>query len=177
MKELHPSFADPETWRDTVPEKITQDEWRKIRHKILIRDNYTCQYCGFKAEKWQIVHHIDGNPNNNEDKNLEVVCPMCNLIHHSGQGCVVQGVVDLYKKSNYSQNEMIQITRKMRAENKAGHEIIPYLGLEEKVRFKMDIQYLKKLYGFITSRKTAQNWTQRALDYEYNLTKEIKWRF
>jgi len=178
MKKLSPSFANPETWRDNnVPEKITKEEWRKIRHKILNRDNYTCQYCGFKAVKWQIVHHIDGNPNNNEDNNLEVVCPMCNLIHHSGQGCVVQGVVDLYKKSNYSQNEIIQITRKTRAENKPDHEIINYLGLEKKVPFKMDIKYLKNLYGFITSRKPAQEWTQKALEYGYNAAKETKWKW
>jgi hypothetical protein len=115
--------------------------------------------------------------NNNEDANLETICPMCNLIHHSGQGCAVQGVVDLYKKSNYSQNEIIQITRKMRAENKTDSEIIGYLGLEEKVPFKMDVKYLKNLYGFITSRKTAQDWTQKALEYGYNAAKETKWRW
>ena len=139
-----------------------------------MRDNYTCQYCGFRAEKWQIVHHTDGNPNNNKDTNLKTICPMCNLIHHSGQGCAVQKVVDLYKKSKYSQNEIIRITRKMRAENKADYDIIHYLGLEDKVPFKMDISYLSELFGFVSSRKTTEDWTQKALKYGYKVVKETK---
>ena len=172
MKRLYPSFANPETWRNDTQENITSEAWRKLRWNILKRDNYTCQYCGFRAEKWQIVHHIDGNPNNNEETNLETICSMCNLIHHSGQGCVVQGVVDLFRKSNYSQNEIIQITRKMRAKGKTDQELINFLGLKEKVPFKMERQYLKKLYGFVTSRKTDQDWTQKGLEYGYKIVKE-----
>ena len=172
MKRLYPSFANPETWRNDIQENITSEAWRKLRWNILKRDNYTCQYCGFRAEKWQIVHHIDGNPNNNEETNLETICSMCNLIHHSGQGCVVLGVVDLFRKSNYSQNEIIQITRKMRAKGKTDQEIINFFGLKEKVPFKMERQYLKKLYGFVTSRKTDQDWTQKGLEYGYKIVKE-----
>ncbi|MBL7169503.1 MAG: HNH endonuclease [Candidatus Aenigmarchaeota archaeon] len=100
LKKLYPSFANSKTWRTNIKDKTTKEEWIRIRRNILERDNYTCQYCGFKADKWQIVHHIDGNPNNNCDDNLKVICPMCNLIHHSGQGCVVQGIVDLYESRN-----------------------------------------------------------------------------
>lgn len=167
MKKLFLSFADPETWRNNIIEEISQEAWKKLRLKILIRDNYTCQYCGFRAEKWQIVHHMDGNPNNNNETNLETICPMCNLIHHSGQGCVVQGVVSLYGKSNVSQNEIVQTTRKMRTEGKTDEEIIRFLGLKEKVPFKMDKNYLRNIFGFITSQRTTQDWTQKALEYGY----------
>ncbi len=174
MKELHLSFANPETWRDSINEKLSKEEWRAVRTSILNRDSHTCQYCGFKAEKWQIVHHIDGNPNNNEKINLETICPLCNLIHHAGQGCVVQGIVDLYKKSKYSQNEIIQITRRMRIDGKTDKEIIDYLGLKEEAPFKMDKSYLKKLFGFVSSRKTEQEWTQRALEYGYKVQNNEK---
>lgn len=167
MKKLTLSFADPKSWRTNIKEKITKDEWKILRLKILKRDVYTCQYCGFKAEKWQIVHHIDGNPNNNEEDNLETICPMCNLIHHAGQGCIVQGIVDLYKESKFFQNEIIQITRKMRIDGKSDSEIVRYLGLEGNVPFKMDKGYLKQLFGFVTSRNTSQDWTQKALEYGY----------
>lgn len=171
MKKLCPSFANPEKWRDNIKEEISKEEWKKLRLKILKRDNYTCQYCEFKSEKWQIVHHIDGNPNNNNESNLETICPMCNLIHHAGQGCVVQGIVDLYKKSKYSQNEIIQVTREMRAKKQSDKEIIVYLGLKDKVPFKMNKDYLKELFGFITSRKTG-GWTQKSLEYGYSTLKE-----
>ena len=176
MKKLYPSFANPETWRDNIVEEISKEEWKILRLGILKRDNYTCQYCGFRAEKWQIVHHIDGNPNNNQETNLEIVCPMCNLVHHAGQGCVVQGILDLYKKSNFSQNEIIQITRTMRAEGKSDEKIIIHLRLNKKVTFNMNKNYLKELFGFVTSRKAKQDWTQKSLEYGYKvqISKEEK---
>ena len=63
MKTLFPSFAPPETWRNPGQTKKLEGEvWRVLRLKILQRDNYTCSYCGYKSEKYQIVDHIDGNP-------------------------------------------------------------------------------------------------------------------
>ena len=153
MRKLFPSFAPPKTWRDNKQVKsLDMAEWKKLRQKILSRDEFTCQYCGFHSEKFQIVHHIDGNPENNSSENLVVICQMCNLVEHSGQGCVVQDVVDLYKKSDYSQNEVIKITREMRDQGKSDDEIIKFLGLKESVPFKMDRDYLSKLYGFVTER-------------------------
>jgi len=153
LRKLFPSFAPPETWRDNKQVKsLDTATWKKLRQKILSRDQFTCQYCGFESEKYQIVHHIDGNPSNNSDENLVVICQMCNLVEHSGQGCVVQNVVELYRKSEYSQNEIIKITRKMRDVGKSDNEIIKFLGLEENVPFEMDRDYLSKLYGFVTER-------------------------
>lgn len=154
MKPLHLSFAPPERWRDaTKIAQLSGESWRKLRLKILQRDNYTCTYCGYKAEKYQIVHHIDGNPENNIENNLETICQLCNLIHHAGQGCIVQGVVDLYRDSKYSQTEVIQLTRKLRAEGKTDEELIAYFGLKNKVPFKMDREYLRNLIGFVTARR------------------------
>lgn len=154
MKKLTLSFAPPEKWRNKQQtKKLSQWEWRKKRQEILERDDYTCIYCGYKSSKYQIVDHIDGDPENNDNSNLQVVCQMCNLIKHSGMGVVVTEVVELYKKSNYNQNEIIKITREMRDKGKSDNEIINYLGLKEKVEFKQDINYLKKLYGFVSARR------------------------
>ena len=81
---------------------------------------------------------------------------MCNLIKHSGQGCEIQAVVDLYRKSKYPQYVIIKITRKMRDEGASDEEIIKVLELQDKAKFKMDKNYLRNLFGFITSRRTNQ---------------------
>ena len=156
MNNLFLSFAPPEKWRDGKSRNIESDEWQTIRKKILERDNYTCAYCGYKSQKYQIVDHIDGNPENDNDNNFQIVCQMCNLIKHAGQGCVIRGIVELYEKSKYPQNEIIKITREMRDKGKNDKEIIAFLGLKKKVRFKMKRDYLKKLFGFITSRRGLQ---------------------
>ena len=158
LKKLYPSFADPMTWRTMRDsKKLPQEEWKKLRMTILQRDNFTCRYCGFKTEKWQIAQHIDGNHENNSPRNLETICQMCNLIHHAGQGCVVQGVVDLYAESKYTQNEVVILTRKMRAAGKTDKEIIRALGLKRRMPFEMDWKYLKPLIGFVTSRSAPDN--------------------
>src|SRR3989344_4323480 len=134
MKILFPSFAPPERWRNSAQsKKLEGDEWKALRQRILARDNFTCAYCGYRPDKYQIVDHIDGDPENNSDSNFQVVCQMCNLIKHAGQGCVIQGVVDLYQGAQYSQSDIIRITREMRDQGSSDAEIIAFLGLETKV--------------------------------------------
>lgn len=159
MKQLCPSFAPPEKWRNPRQSgKLEGEAWKLLRRKILGRDSFTCTYCGYRSDKYQIVDHIDGDPENNSDNNLQVICQMCNLVKHSGQGCVVQGIVDLYKESKYGQNDIVRITRERRDNGASDEEIIALLGLKFVADFKMDVNYLKKLYGFVTSRRSqSQN--------------------
>ena len=145
--------------------KLEGEDWQIFRKKILERGNYTCVYCDYLSQKYQIADHIDGNPENNAESNMQVICQMCNLIKHSGQGCVVQNIVDLYRRSKYNQNAIIRITRKMRDEGARDIEILRVLELQEKVLFRMGVSYLKRLFGFISSRQPQQkemyyNWLQ-----------------
>ncbi len=158
LRPLFPTFADPRLWRDgTGVGELSSEQWAALREKVLTRDDYTCQYCGHRAHKYQVVHHIDENPRNNSEENLAVICQLCNVIVHSGQGCVVQGVVDLYGKSRFSQVDIIRTIWRMRfREGKDDRELLDHLGLEEKVPFRMDKQYLRRLYGFVTSRLSRQ---------------------
>lgn len=153
MKSLYLSYAPPQKWRTIHQTKwLDGKRWKELRQTILEKDNFTCVYCGYRSEKYQIVDHIDGDPENHNESNLQVVCQMCNLIKHSGQGCVIVGVVDLYRKSKYNQNDIIRITRQIGDNGASDREIIKFLGLEERVPFKMDRKYLRNLYGFVTSR-------------------------
>jgi len=177
LRKLYPTFAEPIFWRDEKQgEMLDKSSWLSLRKKILERDGYTCQYCDYRSEKYQVIHHLDENPNNNVEDNLVTVCQMCNLILHSGQGCVIKGVVDLYKESNYSQNEIIRITREMRDIGKSDEEIIKVLGLKGKMPFKMDKTYLRKLYGFVTSRptRTRNDMYDRWKEYHFSLIQERK---
>jgi hypothetical protein len=155
---IFPTYADPAKWRPPSSRvKPIGDEWKVLRQKVMEREDFTCQYCGYRAEKYQIAHHMDEDPENNSMENLSVICQMCNVIMHAGQGCVVQGVVDLYKESKYSQREVIQITRRMRfEEGKSDDEIIAFLCLRKKTPFKMDKTYLEGLFGFVTSRPSIE---------------------
>ncbi|MBI5036719.1 HNH endonuclease [Candidatus Micrarchaeota archaeon] len=148
------SYAPSDTWRDySQKDAAGKREWNVLREKILRRDGFACRYCGYASPKYQVVHHVNGNHANNSEANLVTICQMCNLIAHAGQGCVIKGIVDLYRKSKYGQNEITRITREKRDEGKTDDEIICFLGLECRVPFKMDRLYLYSLFGFVTSRK------------------------
>ena len=128
------SFAPPETWR--TKNDLDNRDWKILRLKIIQRDGFVCQYCGYKSDKFQIAHHIDGNSNNNDENNLTTICQMCNLIGHSGQGCELKGIVDLYKQSKYPQVEIIRITREMR--DRGGRLFVKQLQNLGQIRTRQD---------------------------------------
>jgi hypothetical protein len=84
---------------------------------------------------------------------------------------MIQDIVDLYKGAEFSQNEIVAKTRELRALDKNDEEIIKQLGLKEKVEFKQDWNYLRPLFGFVTSRKASDPKTNIALEYEYKIAK------
>lgn len=129
----------------------------EIRQKILQRDDHTCQYCNLKQTIRMQVNHIDGNPKNHSDDNLETICSQCHMITHSGLWSVVFKTLDVYKESKYTQNQIIIITREMRNQAKNDDEIIKFLSLKIRLPWKQDLKYLESKFGFISSRSTQQN--------------------
>jgi intracellular multiplication protein IcmJ len=48
-----------------------------VVEKIMLRDSYTCQYCGFQAKEYQEIVNADGNYANNKFSNLITSCCFC----------------------------------------------------------------------------------------------------
>lgn len=49
--------------------------------RVLNRDAYTCQFCGFQAREHQEVINLDGNYHNNKITNLVTACILCAQCH------------------------------------------------------------------------------------------------
>ena len=73
-----------EAWREDGQWESSRVSWRSTRLEILERDQNTCRYCGFVATKFQEVHHIDDDHDNNVESNLLTVCSFCHGCHHIG---------------------------------------------------------------------------------------------
>ena len=81
MKILIPSVKRGAFRTDSID---TDAEFKRVRKQILARDNHTCQYCGFKAKKFQEVHHLDDNHLNSASDNLLTCCVLCHMTNHIG---------------------------------------------------------------------------------------------
>lgn len=84
--------------------------WFKLRFKILLRDNFRCQYCGRTTQdgiRLEIDHIIPKSKggNNNED-NLITSCEYCNL-----------GKSDVLLEQ-YNMDKIIKLMNKMNAKGK-----------------------------------------------------------
>lgn len=72
-------------WRkDDEHAHLADAAFSAVRTEVLQRDNYTCRFCGFKAAKYQEVHHLDDNHQNNATQNLLTVCNLCHQVFHYG---------------------------------------------------------------------------------------------
>lgn len=72
-------------WRMNDAESAEADaEFAKVRKAALERDKHTCRFCGFKASKWQEVHHFNDDHADNRLENLITTCPFCHMCQHIG---------------------------------------------------------------------------------------------
>ncbi|EMT3094523.1 HNH endonuclease [Neisseria gonorrhoeae] len=78
------AITEPELWRKNGDYESGASNWQDIRKKILERDEYVCQECGFHCNSYLEVHHIDGDHTNNAESNLETLCTYCHGTQHLG---------------------------------------------------------------------------------------------
>ncbi len=165
MKKLFPTFAKASNYRGITQNggRPTGRQSEALKAEVLERDGYKCSYCGFRSHDYQTINYVDGDSGNNRKSNLTTACAMCNLVLNTPIGCQIEGIVELYGSCNYDQNRIIQITREMRSKGKNDEEIKRFLGLRDKAPFRMNREYLKGLYAFVTSWKGSRGDVEEAL--------------
>jgi intracellular multiplication protein IcmJ len=69
-------MASPGAWR-TYSARKADPNFKNFELKVLQRDHYTCQFCGFQAKQYQDIVNLDANFNNNKMSNLATACCFC----------------------------------------------------------------------------------------------------
>lgn len=64
------------TWRSFMSRKA-DPAFLAFSQKVLQRDRYACQFCGFQARDFQEVVNLDQNYTNNKLSNLITACVFC----------------------------------------------------------------------------------------------------
>jgi intracellular multiplication protein IcmJ len=78
-------MATPGAWRLYSARKADPN-FQSFEKKILQRDRYICQFCGFQAKLYQDIVNLDGNFSNNKLGNLVAACCFCS------QCCFIESV-------------------------------------------------------------------------------------
>jgi hypothetical protein len=71
-------------YRNCASLKHENGWYRRIHNMVIKRDSGKCQKCA--EEKNLVVHHLDGNVNNNKFSNLITLCNQCHLNLHRPNG-------------------------------------------------------------------------------------------
>jgi hypothetical protein len=167
-KRLVVSISPPTLWRHYFDKRQPSDaNWRQKRLRVYKRDKYCCIYCGYHSVSGLHIHHENRNPADNRIGNLETVCLMCHLILHAGYAAEVLGILDFYSVARYSQNEIVLVTRRLRAQGMCDKQIEIALGLQDRRPFISDPHYLANLIGFVSSRLPSDGNVSRALSVMY----------
>lgn len=69
-------MATPGAWRLYSARK-SDPKFKSFEKKVLQRDRYICQFCGFQAKQYQDVVNVDGNFSHNQLTNLVTACCFC----------------------------------------------------------------------------------------------------
>lgn len=77
--------ATPGSWRLYSARKMDA-RFNAFEQKVLQRDKYTCQFCGFQARLFQDVVNLDHDYTNNRLSNLVTACCFC------AQCCFIESV-------------------------------------------------------------------------------------
>lgn len=69
-------MATPGAWRMYSARKV-DERFKSYEQKVLKRDRYTCQFCGFQARLFQDVVNFDNDYSNNRMSNMVTACCFC----------------------------------------------------------------------------------------------------
>lgn len=125
------------------PEK-SNVEFSKVRPLILERDNYTCQYCDLRSKKFQHVHHIDDDHNNNDESNLITACPLCHMSQHIGYAGI-KGMGTLIYLDQEKHGEFVLNITQEKLNNIVRLLWIKQDNTEDKEAYNQATDYLKRL--------------------------------
>jgi hypothetical protein len=62
------------------------NEWKKVRSNAISKADKRCRFCGGLYQKYMICFHLDENPKNNNQDNVDMACKLCYIITHINLG-------------------------------------------------------------------------------------------
>lgn len=71
------------TWGNRALD-VHDPAWKALKQKVVKRDSSRCRFCNYRASKYMVLDHVDGDASNNDLANLMLNCGACDKIRHCG---------------------------------------------------------------------------------------------
>src|SRR3989344_4508599 len=84
------------------PQKSKVANQRSLKLRLLKQRGVRCQRCSYSKIEILQVHHRDKNRNNNDLKNLELICPNCHAEEHYLENSWLNGRVHVQREGSDS---------------------------------------------------------------------------
>lgn len=152
LRTLRPE-AHPQSWGITdlyhgyteysaLPENV-----RVHYGKILRRDNHTCQYCGFRSELYQEIHHINHNHADFDVNNLVCACTLCHRSFHLNALHIAKAA-ELIFFPELTQAEVNHLCRALAVAKYRGHDV--FTGQHPIAKHAFDTVWTNNMAGRIS---------------------------
>lgn len=106
------SWQITSTSHSTLAEKPADEAKLNTYRRVMERDDHTCFYCGFRSDKFQEVHHLNDDHDDNTENNLVTVCPLCHQSHHLNAASINNGATLIWLPE-LTQQELNHLCRVM----------------------------------------------------------------
>lgn len=157
------------TFRSDDPMAEAHDkQFKSVRESILKRDKNTCVYCGFKAKKFQEVHHLNGDHSDNSENNLVTTCSLCHMCHHIAfAGLKEMGsLVYIEPSLGIKQEELNSLVRNLWLAEDSKNQEINSMSIEVYFRMFFRSTFIKNVLGD-ANPATLGNYLMSLSDDEY----------
>lgn len=94
----------------TEYDKYYNKKYKSVWDKVWARDKNRCYYCGFTAKKYQEIHHLNNDHDDNSMDNLVTVCPLCHQNFHLDTASTTNGGKIIWLPE-FSQQELNYLCR------------------------------------------------------------------
>ena len=124
------SWQETSTSHGTLIDHSVSPEIIDIYRKVMIRDDHTCHYCGFRSvlhpetsdfKSRQEIHHKNHDHTDFSESNLVTVCPLCHQAHHLNSAYINNGA-ELIWLPEITQQELNHLCRALFVANQIREE-------------------------------------------------------
>lgn len=118
---------------------------KSVYLKVLERDKHTCYFCKFQSSKYQEIHHLNDDHDDDSIDNLVTICPLCHQSFHLNVAYMTNGGTIIWLPE-FTQQELNHLLRAI------------FVAMDTPVEEAKDVKFHKMALSIYQSLETRQQY-------------------